>query len=221
MKVSGKLFVIIALACIGGASASLGGALFVPVGVAIGALWGWGLAAMASKIIRSKNNQAWTNVVLFVTVFLAIMVAGSSLMGQLLSTAAINSQPQFFVDMIRGSIGVAEALPFYLFNTPLEWLLIPLAVLLTWSDPRQRAFMITVLLIWTLHRSWTYLYFVPQITDWSKGTAPFTSDQLVHARIWIRLSWVRHIADLATATLILLTIFVKPQVKVNSGKTRV
>jgi hypothetical protein len=202
--------IIIALAVIGSASASLGGTPFALIGGAIGALWGWGLVALAKRITRSKHRlQTWGNSILFVTVLFMVLVAGASLMAQLLSTAALNSQPQFFTDMIRGSIGVAEALPFYLFNTPLEWFLMPMAVLLNWGNPRTRKILITALLIWVFHRAWTYVYFVPQITDWSKGTSPLTADQLAHARTWVNLSWIRHIFDDVTAILVLVAVFIR------------
>jgi hypothetical protein len=68
----------------------------------------------------------------------AAVVTGSALMGQLLMTAALPDSAQFFTDLIRGSIGTAEALPFYLFNTPMEWLIVPAALLLNWNLPARR-----------------------------------------------------------------------------------
>ncbi len=205
------VLVVGSLAAIGGASASLGGAPFALVGIIIGALWGWGLMAITKRIARSERRlRLWSNGILFVTVLFTAVVAGASFMGQLLSSAALNSHPQFFADMIRGSIGAAEALPFYLLNTPLEWFLMPMALLLNWQNPRRRSLLVTTLIIWTAHRTWTYLFFVPQITDWSKGTAPFTADQLTHVREWVNLSWVRQLVDDVTAVLILTATFMRP-----------
>lgn len=209
------ILVMIALAMIGGTSASLGGAAFILVGGIIGALWGLGLAALAEKITRNEaRHRKWSNGVLFLTAICATLVAGASLMAQLLSSTALQSQPQFFADMVRGSIGVAEALPFYVLNTPLEWFLIPMSLLLNWNNTFRRRLLIATLAVWTLHRSWTYLYFVPQITDLSKSTGLLTSNQLEVARNWVNLSWIRHIFDDITAVLVLLAGFA------NSNKNK-
>jgi hypothetical protein len=58
-------------------------------------------------------------------------------------------------------------------------------------------------------RVWTYLYFVPQISDWSEGTAPLTPVQLDQARTWVGLSWIRVAVDIATTALVLLAVFAR------------
>ena len=197
-----------ALVLIGAASASLGGTLFVPVGAVIGGLWGWGLALIAARITRRDSGRdIVARSVLFLTVFCTIMVAGASLMGQLLSTAAIDTQPQFFADMIRGRIGAAEALPFYALNTPIEWLLLPMAVLLSRKSSLARGLLLTALVLWTFHRTWTYLYFVPHIVHWSQGHSPFTPEERVLVRTWVDLSWVRQGFDDVVAALELASVF--------------
>ncbi len=196
------------LALVGGATGSMGRPVFAVVSAIAGALWGLGLAWVARLVQRSeRRGRKWTNVVLFVAILLLAVTAGASFMAQLLSAASLTTNPQFFTEMIRGSIGVAEALPFYLFNTPLEWLLLPSVVLFAWSQPRIRTLLVAALVIWTLHRVWTYMFFVPQIVEWSQGTVALTAEQLARARTWVGLSWVRNTADIIVAILLMLVAF--------------
>ena len=205
-----QLLVMVALALIGGASAGLGGLAFVPIGVIIGGVWGWGLSLIAGRIrSHERANTVLGGIALFLTAFCAIMVAGASLMGQLLSSAAMDAQPRFFADMIRGPIGFAEALPFYTLNTAIEWLLLPMALLLSPKQSRARGLIVAALVVWTCHRTWTYVYFVPRIMLWSHGTAPFTPAELTQVRAWIDLSWLRQMCDDVVGACLLASVFLR------------
>lgn len=195
---------------IGGSTGSLGGAVFAVVFAVVGALWGVGLVLLALRLSQSPGRrQTWANAVLFAIVLAAGFVTGAGLMAQLLMSAALDSRPQVFADLVRGSIGNAEALPFYVFNTPLEWVLVPAAIVLTWNNPRRRRLMLTALILWTFHRVWTYTWFVPQITGWGEGDpgTPLTTDQLDQARTWVNLSWIRGAIDVSATVLALLAAF--------------
>jgi hypothetical protein len=202
------LWVALSLGLIGGASAGMGGPLLIVPGAIFGVLWAMLLAWAARRV---QPRSPWPRRILFLTTLFAGIVTGAGLMGQSLSAAALNSNPGFFAEMIRGSIGLAESLPFYILNTPLEWILIPLTLLTTWSNPKLRKIILTVLLIWTFHRVWTYLVFAPQVITWSQGKEAFTADQLTQAKTWVNLSWIRSFFDLATATLLLVACSIRPQ----------
>jgi len=202
---------VIFTALVGAASGSMGGPVFAVAGLAIGALWGLGLVWLARRLSRSDaQRQKWTNVVLFSTALCAGCVTGASLMGQLLMSTALETQPQFFADLIRGPIGAAEALPFYLFNTPIELILAPLSVLLVWNNPRRRRLILAVVIVWSVHRVWTYTWFVPLISEWSTGASgtPMTAAQLAQARTWVDLSWIRFAFDVTATVLVLLAALV-------------
>jgi hypothetical protein len=201
--------VVASTALIGGSSGNLGGTQFAIIGAVVGALWGAGLVVLARRLSRSEpGRHRWANVTLFATVVAAGLITGVGFLSLLMMDAALNTDPQFFANMIRGSVGDAEALPFFLFNTPLEWVLVPLAFLLTWSDPRCRNLMLIVLVLWTLHRVWTYTYFVPLIDQWGDG-APgslMTAGEIDSARTWVNLSFIRNAIDLTTMVLALLAL---------------
>lgn len=73
----------------------------------------------------------------------------------------------------------------------------PAVLLLTWQVPQQRRLVLTAAVLFVAMRVWTYLYFVPQISDWSQGTTPLTPVQLDQARTWVGLSWIRVAVDIA------------------------
>jgi hypothetical protein len=66
--------------------------------------------------------------------------------------------------------------------------------------------MLAALILWTLHRAWTYTYLVPLISGWSEGVpgAPMTAAEVGQARTWVNLSWIRTVIDLTTMVLALL-----------------
>jgi len=203
-----SLLVVAATTLIGATSGSLGGASFALVGAAAGALWGLGLAVVASRLTRSPaRRRRWANGTLFASAVIGGLITGVGFLSLLMQNAALSSQPEPFAAMIRGAVGSAEALPFYLFNTPLEWILIPGALLLTWSVPEVRRLTLVALVVWTAHRVWTYVHFVPLIIEWSEAAAPMTPGELDQARTWVNLSWIRNGADLATLILVLLAGF--------------
>lgn len=149
-------------------------------------------------------RQSWATATLLLSALVLGLVSGSSFLGQLLFSTALADAPEVFTAMVRGSLGDAEAVPFFLLNTPLEWLLIPLLVLLTWQVPAQRRLLLAVLAIWGVMRMWTYLYFAPAIFDWGEGSDPLTPGQLDQATLWVGLSWIRHACDILTLALVLL-----------------
>lgn len=204
------LLVIIALVLIGGAAGSLGGPSAAVIVAVAGLLWGAVLTLTAARLSRSESRRrAWAAAFVFATVLAGGFLVGSALHGQLIHSAALRDAPQLFDDLVRPPIGDAEALPFLLLNTPLEWLLMPAVLLLTWQVPQQRRLVLTAAVLFVAMRVWTYLYFVPQISDWSQGTAPLTPEQLDQARTWVGLSWIRVTVDIATTVLVLLAAFAR------------
>lgn len=196
---------------VGGATGSLGGATAAVIFAAVGLLWGAVLSLAASLPSRTEpRRRAWAAGLVFATVLAAGLLTGSSLFELLVMQAALSEAPPFFAELVRPPIGDAIVVPFYLLNTPLEWLLVPGTLLLTWRVPRQRRLVLAAAVVFVFARVWTYLWFVPQISDWSEGPAgvPLSPDQLDQAGLWVDLSWIRLAIDLATVALVLLAAFV-------------
>jgi hypothetical protein len=133
------LVVIIATTLVGGATGSLGGATTAVIFAAVGLLWGTVLTLATSLPSRTEpRRRAWAAGLVFATVLAAGLLTGGPLFELLVMQAALSEAPSFFAELVRPPIGDAIMLPFYLLNTPLEWLLVPATLLLTWRVPRQR-----------------------------------------------------------------------------------
>jgi MFS family permease len=133
------LVVIIATTLVGGATGSLGGATTATIFAAVGLAWGALLTLAASLSSRTEpRRRAWAAGLVFATVLAAGLLTGSALFELLVMQAALTEAPSFFAELVRPPIGDAIVLPFYLLNTPLEWLLVPATLLLTWRVPPQR-----------------------------------------------------------------------------------
>lgn len=171
--------------------------------IVVGAVW----AGVALRLSRSRLAEvAWSGTTLGLAAFAAAVLTGTALMSQLLMGAFLASKPDEFADLVRGYLGDAEAFPFYSLNTTLEWMLLPLAVLLGWHVPAVRRLLVACLAIFVAMRVWTYLYFVPLITDWADTDAAMTDSELDQARLWVGLSWVRFTGDLAVSVLLGLAV---------------
>ena len=195
---------------IGASAGSLGGPFPAAIFGAVGFAWGVLAVMIAKRLNRSPRRATFSNVALFAATFATACLTGVGLQSMPIMAVSVDRAPQFFADLVRPPVGDAEALPFYLLNTPLEWLLIPAAVLLNaWIPKRQKLIFIAAVIFVAL-RVWSYVYFIPQILDWSNGQAgqPLTATQLEQASLWVDLSWIRLAMDAAIALLLLSAAFV-------------
>jgi len=195
---------------IGASAGSLGGPFPAAIFGAVGFAWGVLAVMIAKRLIRSPRRATFGNVALYAATFATACLTGVGLHSMPIMALSVDRAPQFFADLVRPPVGDAEALPFYLLNTPLEWLLIPAAVLLNaWIPKRQKLILIAAVIFVAL-RVWSYVYFIPQILDWSNGQAgqPLTATQLEQASLWVDLSWIRLAMDAAIALLLLSAAFV-------------
>jgi hypothetical protein len=195
---------------IGASAGSLGGPFPAAIFGAVGFAWGVLAVMIAERLNRSPRRATFGNVALYAATFATACLTGVGLHSMPIMALSVDRAPQFFADLVRPPVGDAEALPFYLLNTPLEWLLIPTAVLLNaWIPKRQKLILIAAVIFVAL-RVWSYVYFIPQILDWSNGQAgqPLTATQLEQASLWVDLSWIRLAMDAAIALLLLSAAFV-------------
>jgi hypothetical protein len=195
---------------IGASAGSLGGPFPAAIFGAVGFAWGVLAVMIAARLIRSPRRATFGNVALYVATFATACLTGVGLHGMPIMAVSVDRAPQFFAGLVRPPVANAEALPFYLLNTPLEWLLIPAALLLNaWIPKRQKLILVAAVMFVAL-RVWSYVYFIPQILDWNEGQArqPLTAAQLEQASLWVDLSWIRLAMDTAIALLLLGAAFV-------------
>ena len=148
-----------------GLMGALAGRLADPMaGLAVGALigMGWGLlvGSMAAWLNR-REGGAWK--IADRSVLLAVLVTttlfGGSLFAMMLYDSAL-SEPEMILVLMRPPW--QGGLTFFLiFNTLMEWLVIPAALALNWPPPCRRALIAAGALLYYAARAWTYVYFDP------------------------------------------------------------
>jgi hypothetical protein len=195
---------------VGFTAGTLAGPLAAMIFGAVGFLWGLLAFIVARRLTRSSHRAMFANVSLYTATFAITCLTGVGLQIMPIMDVSITHAPQFFADLVRPPIGDAEALPYYLLNTPLEWLLVPAALLLNARIPERRTLIMIAATMFFALRVWSYLYFVPNILDWNQGTTgqPLSADQLDLAAMWVDLSWIRLGADAAIALLLLGAAFI-------------
>jgi hypothetical protein len=195
---------------VGFSAGTLGGPVAAMIFGAVGFLWGVLAVLVAKRLTRSSRPTVFANVSLYAATFASTCLTGLGLQIMPIMDVSVTHAPQFFADLVRPPIGDAEALPFYLLNTPLEWLFIPGALLLNARIPRRRTLILAAATLYFAMRVWSYLYFISDILEWNRGMTgqPLSSAQLVQAVLWVDLSWVRLGLDAATALLLLGAAFI-------------
>jgi hypothetical protein len=201
---------------IGFSAGTLGGPVAAMIFAVIGFLWGVLAFLLARRLTGSARRTMFANISLYTTTFAITCLTGVGLQIMPIMDVSITHAPQFFADLVRPPIGDAEALPYYLLNTPLEWLLIPAALLLNARIPERRTLIMIAATMFFALRVWSYLYFIPDILDWNQGTTgqPLSADQLKQATLWVDLSWIRLGVDATIALLLLSAAFIPA---VNAG----
>jgi hypothetical protein len=195
---------------VGFSAGTLGGPVAAMTFGAIGFLWGVLAFLLARRLNGSSRRAMFANISLYTATFAITGLTGVGLQIMPIMDVSITHAPQFFADLVRPPIGDAEALPYYLLNTPLEWLLIPAALLLNARIPQRRTLIMIAATMFFALRVWSYLYFIPDILDWNQGTTgqPLSADQLDQAAFWVDLSWIRLGADATIALLLLGAAFI-------------
>jgi hypothetical protein len=203
---------------IGASAGSLGGGFSALIFAMVGLVWGLLAVRVATRLNRSWRRATFANASVYAAAFAAALLTGVGLESTSIMDASVDRVPQFFADLVRPPIGDAEAVPFYVLNTSLEWLLIPAVVLLNAWIPKRQKLILSAAVIFFALRVWSYLYFIPEILHWNQGTTgqPLTPGQLEQASLWVDLSWVRLAMDAAIALLLLGAAFVPPRFRASN-----
>ena len=143
-----------------------------------GLVWVFILAGIVRLIQRSEMLAGSISTIVLLsagaTLFLTM---GGGIYEYMLMRKALATTPEWIVTITAGPLGEQVILYFILFNSLLEILLVPLALLLNWHMPARRRFVLAAGLIFYAIRIWTYLYFAPQYFDFGQMTF---SEQLVN-----------------------------------------
>ena len=142
--------VVVGTSLIGASAGSLGGPFPAAIFGAVGFAWGVLVVLICARLIRSPRRATFGNVALYAATFATACLTGVGLHSMPIMAVSVDRAPQFFADLVRPPVGDAEALPFYLLNTPLEWLLIPAALLLNVWIPTRRKLILIAAVMFTI-----------------------------------------------------------------------
>jgi hypothetical protein len=95
------------------------------------------------------------------------------------------------------------------------------ALALNWRTPRRRTLILAGLGVRVLVRVWTFLYFVPEITQFmvTPRDGPFSPELAARVSLWGTLGWVRR-ALIAAISIILLLALPMPAREDDSAASR-
>jgi len=197
-RFSSFLFIVPALILIGALGSSLGGPVASIIGGVAGLVWGIFVGLGSTWAARRWPNlpRRW----LHIGAFIATILFGGSLFAMLLYVAS--PTPENILALMRPPFKGGFTF-FVIFNSLVEWLVIPVAMFLNWQHPLRRSLLIACGVLFYLSRAWTYVYFVPQIFQFmvlKPGTS--ISPDLASAILkWVNLSWIRCAIDGVMAVL--------------------
>ena len=187
----------------GGALA--GSAAAVAIGALVGLTWGLIVGRTADWLGR---REGWGQEVAIWSLFLGALVAttlfGGALFQMMLYASAL-SVPETVLGLMRPPLAGGFTF-FVVFNSLLEWLLLPSILYLNWHFPTRRRLIIASAILYYVSRAWTYLYFAPRIFEFMEVSTggSLTPDLVSQIIQWVNLSWIRVASDGVVAVLFLL-----------------
>jgi hypothetical protein len=187
-RFSSFFLVVLATTLIGAFGASLGGRMATVIGGVTGLIWGIlvGLASTWTARRWSSLPKRW----LYFAVFVATTLFGGSLLAMLLYVAS--PTPENILALMRAPFKGGFTF-FVIFNSLMEWLILPAALFLNWQRSQRRPLLIICAVLFYLSRVWTYVYFVPQIFHFMtiNPGASISTDVATGVLRWVNLSWIR------------------------------
>jgi len=187
----------------GGALASSAAA--VAIGALVGLTWGLIVGRTADWLGRRAGwGQALATWSLYLGALVATILFGGALFQMMLYASAL-SVPETLLGLMRPPLGGGFTF-FVVFNSLMEWLLLPTILYLNWHLATRRRLIIASAILYYLSRAWTYLYFVPRIFEFMEVSTggPLSADLVSQMIQWVNLSWIRAANDGVVAVLLLL-----------------
>jgi len=186
-RFSSFLFIVPALIFIGALGSSLGGPVASIIGGIAGLVWGIlvGLGSQWAARRWPSLPRRW----LHIGAFIATTLFGGSLFAMLLYVAS--PTPENILGLMRPPFKGGFTF-FVIFNSLMEWLILPTALFSNWNHPRRRPLLVACAALFYLSRVWTYLYFVPQIFKFmaTQVGTPIPAEIASSVVKWVALSWI-------------------------------
>jgi hypothetical protein len=180
------------------------------VGAAVGLAW----TLLAIPIARAVNRRRgrlghWPDTVALLAAANAAIVVGFGLLLDLTFPTA-----ESYLAMNQTPAGPNHSFAYGLVNTPREWLLVPLALLVNWHLPKRRRLLVAAVVVLYIERVITYLYFAPTVLSWQDTTpAQTTPALLAEVSRWMRLDLARTPVDWMLLAVLMVVVVAYPRVR--------
>ncbi len=152
-------------------------------------------------------KEKWAFFVLFITILLFGVINGGGLYEEIVVGPVWSASPPASFALIQEPEGLSLTsfwIPFHIIAN----IFLILALVLYWKEKRPRNLLLVALGLYALIRIATFLYFVPEITEFmnTPSTGPFSAELAARADQWRTLSWIRTIGEIVVNVLLLLAL---------------
>ena len=186
----------------------------IAVGAASGLVWTLLAIPVATSINRRRERLGhWPDTVALLAAAGAAIVVGAGLLLDITFPDAAS-----YLAMNQTPAGPNHSFFYGLVNSPREWLLVPLAVLLNWHLPKRRRLLVIALVVLYIERVITYLYFAPTVLGWQDTTPAQTTPALLEeVSRWMRLDLARSPVDWLLVAVLMFVVVAYPRVRGGVG----
>jgi hypothetical protein len=183
------------------------------VGAAVGLAWTLLAIPVAGWVDRRRGRLGhWPDTVVLLAAVNAAIVVGFGLLLDLTFPDASS-----YLAMNQTAAGPNHSFAYGLVNTPREWLLVPLAVLVNWHLPRRRRLLLGAVAVLYLERVVTYLYFAPTVLSWQDTTPAETTPGLLdEVSRWMTLDLARTPVDWLLLAVLMVAVVACPRTRPSS-----
>jgi putative flippase GtrA len=177
------------------------------VGAAVGLAWTLLAIPVAAWVNRRRARLGhWPDTVALLAAANAAIVVGFGLLLDLTFPDAAS-----YLAMNQTAAGPNHSFAYGLVNTPREWLLVPLAVLVNWHLPRRRRLLLWAVAVLYLERVVTYLYFAPTVLSWQDTVPAETTPGLLdEVSRWMTLDLARTPVDWLLLAVLMIVVVAHP-----------
>jgi putative flippase GtrA len=180
------------------------------VGAAVGVAWTLVAIPIARAVNRRRGRLGhWPDTVALLAAANAAIVVGFGLLLDLTYPTA-----ESYLAMNQTAAGPNHSFAYGLVNTPREWVLVPLALLLSWHLPKRRRLLLAAVAVLYIERVITYLYFAPTVLDWQDTTPAQTTPALLdEVGRWMRLDLARSPVDWLLLAVLMVVVVAYPRIR--------
>jgi hypothetical protein len=187
-------------------------------GAVVGLAWTLLAIPVAIYVNRRRDRLGhWPDTVALLAAANAAMVVGAGLLLDITFPTA-----EAYLAMNQTQAGPNHSVFYGLVNTAREWLLVPLALLLSWHLPRRRRLLVAAVAVLYLERVITYLYFAPTVLSWQDTTPAQTTPALLEeVSRWMTLDLARTPVDWLLVAVLMFVVVAYPRARPSTHPTAV